>query len=128
VRFQRQAEIMAYPCTYDELFCIAAAECQVAGALPVYHPAGALPTTAEYGIAIPGIVTTPDFVDRFADRIGSLLTGERSYLGTRQAAMVEAARRRFDWNNIAAVWESVLEKGEQPYVKPSPYRAPEAGL
>lgn len=42
---QLKAEIMAYPCIYDELFCIAVAEAQYAGVYPITTNPGALPTT-----------------------------------------------------------------------------------
>jgi glycosyltransferase involved in cell wall biosynthesis len=45
VEEQLKAEVMAYPCTYPELFCYAVAECQVAGAYPVTTSMGALITT-----------------------------------------------------------------------------------
>lgn len=111
VRLQMEAEIMSYPCTYEELFCISAAECSVAGALPVTSEFGALPTTNEFGIIIPGDPKTPSFVDLFSERIVSLLTAERSYLSSRQAAASTAGRRRFDWERIAESWEAVF-KGE----------------
>lgn len=45
VREQLQAEFCLYPCVYDELFCISAAENQVAGIKTVSTPQGALETT-----------------------------------------------------------------------------------
>jgi glycosyltransferase involved in cell wall biosynthesis len=42
---QMKASIMAYPCIYDELFCIAVAEAQYAGIYPITTGIGALPTT-----------------------------------------------------------------------------------
>lgn len=109
VRLQLEAEILSYPCTYEELFCLSIAEAQVAGALPVTTPIGAIPTTAEHGIIIAGIPTNPDFVERYSGRIASLLTEERHYLETRIPAMRLAARKRFDWDAIAGEWETVLE-------------------
>jgi glycosyltransferase involved in cell wall biosynthesis len=48
VREQLAAQVHSFPCTYEELFCISAAECQVAGALPVTSNIGALETTNKY--------------------------------------------------------------------------------
>lgn len=42
---QLKAEINMYPCIYDELFCIAIAEAQVAGAYTITSDCGALATT-----------------------------------------------------------------------------------
>jgi glycosyltransferase involved in cell wall biosynthesis len=50
---QLKAEVNVYPCIYDELFCIAIAESQVAGAYPITSDCGALATT-NMGTIIPG--------------------------------------------------------------------------
>ena len=42
---QLRARVLAYPCTFEEGFCIAAAECMAAGAVPVTTNAFALTTT-----------------------------------------------------------------------------------
>lgn len=110
VKLQLQSEIMAYPSVYEELFCISAAECQVAGALPVTSGAGALPTTNEFGITLPGNPKTATFVDAFAGRIVSLLTHEREFLEQRQSMMMRGARQRFDWNKIVERWEEIFEE------------------
>jgi glycosyltransferase involved in cell wall biosynthesis len=109
---QRKASILAYPCTYDELFCIAAAEAQVAGAFPVTSGFGALPTTNQHGIIIGGTPTDPGFVRTFSDRIIALLSSEASYLEMRRPQMVAASRLRFDWNRIAGQWETLMETGK----------------
>jgi glycosyltransferase involved in cell wall biosynthesis len=110
-RYQQEAEILSYPCLYDELFCLSVAECQVAGTLPITTDAGALPTTNEYGILIPGEPTRPAWVTQFVERITVLLTTERLYLEERQRAAARGGRLRFDWNVIAEQWEHLLDKG-----------------
>jgi glycosyltransferase involved in cell wall biosynthesis len=45
VEEQLKAELHLYPCKYDELFCIAVAESQVAGVYTVTSDYGSLPTT-----------------------------------------------------------------------------------
>ena len=45
VQEQLAAQIHYFPCTYEELFCIAVAESQVAGTLPITSDMGALRTT-----------------------------------------------------------------------------------
>ncbi|MDE3153360.1 MAG: glycosyltransferase family 4 protein [Gemmatimonadota bacterium] len=55
VRWQRQARVMAYPCRFPEGFCISAAECMAAGAVPVTTDDFALRTTVgDGGILIRG--------------------------------------------------------------------------
>lgn len=112
VKLQLQAEIMSYPCTYEELFCVSAAECQVAGAFPVTTMAGALPTTNEFGICVPGDLTNPmTLQSNFVDRIISLLRDERGYLEEARKSMAVSAKLRFDWNLIAEKWEHLFEEG-----------------
>lgn len=45
IREQLSSDCLSYPCTYDELFCIAVSEAQWAGAFPVTSQFGSLPTT-----------------------------------------------------------------------------------
>ena len=113
VKLQLEAEIMSYPSVYEELFCISAAECQVAGALPVTSAAGALPTTNEFGIVIPGNPKTAMWVDSFAGRVVSLLNHEDKYMTDRQALMRRGARTRFDWDKIASQWEEIFEESNE---------------
>jgi glycosyltransferase involved in cell wall biosynthesis len=52
---QRRARVMAYPCTFEEGFCIAAAECMAAGAVPVTTGDFALTTTVgDAGVLVRG--------------------------------------------------------------------------
>jgi len=111
VRRQLEADVHAYPCIYDELFCISAAECQVSGALPITSTAGALRTTNELGITIPGDPRMEHWQKAFAVRLGDLITTERQFLEKRRELMIFGAKRRFDWNIIAEKWERVF-KGE----------------
>lgn len=113
-REQLKAEILAYPCTYDELFCIAVAEASVAGALPLTSAYGALPTTNDNGILIPGTPTDPTFVKAFVSRLAALLTDERNYLEAKIPRMMTIAQERFNWTNIAEKWEYVLEHAKLP--------------
>jgi len=112
IKLQAESEILAYPCTYEELFCVSVAECQVAGALPITSTYGALPTTNEYGITILGVPFNPGFVEGFVERIVSLLTNEREYLGERQKVMMTKARERFSWARIAQRWYELIETGD----------------
>lgn len=111
IRHQLQAEIQSYPCMYEELFCISAAECAVAGTLPVTSAAGALPTTNEFGVMVPGDPMTTAFVKNFAERIAALLTHERNYMDQLVRNMKAAAALRFDWNVIVEQWESLFKEG-----------------
>jgi glycosyltransferase involved in cell wall biosynthesis len=55
VALQRSAKVLAFPCTFPEGFCIAAAEAMAAGAVPVCSGDFALTTTVgRCGVLIPG--------------------------------------------------------------------------
>lgn len=114
-KHQMKAEILPYPCTYEELFCISVAEAQVAGAYPVTTPVGALATTNEYGVQVSENLQNPTGLQEgFVDRIVSLLTTDREYLKEKTASMKVAASVRFDWNRIADNWEHLFEHGRLP--------------
>jgi len=112
-RLQMQADMMVYPCTYEELFCLSVAEAQVAGAFPITPNVAALSTTNEWGIQIPGVPSAPDFSAQVANRAVDLLTTERNFLDHSREKMMVLAAKRFDWDRIAAQWEAVLS-GEKP--------------
>jgi len=111
VRLQLASELLVYPCTYDELFCISVAECEVAGAYPITSAFGALPTTNHWGTVISGDPTHPQFVTEFVARAVSLMTEERSFLEERQETMANQAEKRFSWVRIAKRWYDLIEDG-----------------
>lgn len=102
---QLKAEVMPYPATYQELFCISAAECQVAGAIPVTTNLGALPTTNQWGIVLPGNVLDGAWQRLFIDTVCAQF-GRGAALSQVEAAL------RFDWNTICSQWEHLIETGE----------------
>jgi len=99
---QIKSSIMAYPCTYDELFCISVAEAQCAGVYTITTNAGSLPTTNMC------TVLNWDANDargdaHFVDVIKSVL--ERDDLDEKMNKIKKAARSRFDPAVIAKYWE-----------------------
>ena len=112
IKHQQQAEIMSYPCTYDELFCISAAECQMAGALPITSDRGALTTTNEFGQIIAGNPASDLWIELFSNRIIETLTADRHSLQDKQLRMKTGAARRFDYEKVAQRWEELFEKGK----------------
>lgn len=98
VELQMQSDLMFYPCTYEELFCIAAAECQVAGAFPITTSKGALATTNAYGKQ-----RHPEFF------VGTAVTMlEHKDLQEYQHACRVQALARFNWERICSQWEQLL--------------------
>lgn len=114
VKMQMEAEVHAYPCSYEELFCISVAECQVAGAMPVTTGAGGLRTTNEFGIIINGNPKLPQFVKTFAEKVAGLVSSDRDFMEARKRSMIIGARQRFDWRVIAEKWEHLFYEGKLP--------------
>jgi len=90
VALQRRARVMAYPCSFPEGFCLAAAECCAAGAVPVTTKGYALvESVADGGVLIPGHPRGWLYRRRFVRACVELLTDE-----SRWQAYAERGRRR----------------------------------
>ena len=93
---QLRARVMAYPCTFAEGFCIAAAECMAAGAVPVTTNAFALTSTvADAGILLDGRPRSWFYRRKFVKAAVRLLTDdeywrERSLACRRRARLWDA--------------------------------------
>lgn len=102
VQAQLEAEVMAYPCTYEELFCISAAECIAAGAIPVTTPLGALPTT----VGDSGIILrkeSGEFKEAFVEAVVELLTNKDLADSIRQKGR-ERMLNYYSWDYLANQW------------------------
>lgn len=106
---QLKADILAYPCTYDELFCISCAESQVAGAFPITSDIGALSTT-NMGRWIEGNPTDVSWMEQFKKEIVDLLINREWLKAEQQTVMIEA-KKRFSVERILKEWdEKVFNK------------------
>lgn len=108
VQIQLEADLHVYPCTYDELFCIAVAESQVAGAFPVTSDSGSLATT-NMGRLIHGSPSDPHWVSVFVKNVVELLTDPK--LAQKQEYVREVARKRFSVEKIIETWEQKIFNG-----------------
>lgn len=116
VQEQMRAELLTYPSIYMELFCLAVAEAQVAGAVPISTGTGAIPTTLMKGMLTESLpVPRRWWYRRYADLIVDTLR-KREALASLRAEMQLVARKRFDWHVIAGEWEHLVETGEFPCV------------
>lgn len=100
---QLRAEVHAYPCTYEELFCYSVAECQVAGAFPITTPIGALPTT-NMGLFINGDPNTNEWQNIFIQTVVGAMRGREHF----QKLALENRKRaieRFAPARILAEWD-----------------------
>jgi len=97
-----QSQILAYPGTYEELFCISAAEAQYAKVYPVTTTTGALSTT-NMGRQIGGHPKDPSFNENFANTVVNILKSEN--LVELQNDVHQKALNRFRPDVILSQWE-----------------------
>jgi glycosyltransferase involved in cell wall biosynthesis len=109
IRHQLEADLLLYPCTYDELFCITVAEAQVAGAIPITSSIGAVKTTNEFGVQISGHPTEPKFIDDFVEVAVRRL--QYPHLREEQVEMQRQAEERFSLDRILQQWEDEVFNG-----------------
>jgi glycosyltransferase involved in cell wall biosynthesis len=103
IKIQLSADLHTYSAVYDELFCIAVAESQVAGVFPVTSDMGALGTT-NMGRVIHGHPSDPKWIEVFVKNVVELLTDPK--LPQKQEWVREVAKKRFSVENIINQWES----------------------
>lgn len=105
IQEQKLAQFHAYSCTYDELFCYASAECQVAGCYPISSSAGALDTT-NMGKVIYGNPNSPEWKREFIDTV-SKSANNPDILGMAED-ISNLARERFSLGRILQKWDKVF--------------------
>jgi glycosyltransferase involved in cell wall biosynthesis len=104
IQEQLTSELLAYPCTYEELFCITCAEALVAGCMPVTSTMGALATTNTYH-QVPGDAKNVRWSGEFA----SAIIEELLHPDMEKRRQVTAdAWERFSLNNIMQQWERIF--------------------
>jgi len=97
---QLRARVLAYPCTFEEGFCIAAAECMAAGAVPVTTDGFALTTTVgQAGILVDGRPRSWFYRRKFVKAAVRLLTDDEYWRGRSLACRLHA--RSWDAPSIA---------------------------
>jgi glycosyltransferase involved in cell wall biosynthesis len=101
VREQLQAQVQAYPCTYEELFCYAVAECQTAKVTPVTSEIGALSTTNN-GVLVHGEIGSPEWDEVFIGAVVMELNNDH-YVG--------ADKDRFSVDRILKEWDEKVFNG-----------------
>lgn len=105
VRVQQESQVLAYPCTFPELFCISVAECQVAGVIPVTSNLAALATT-NMGVLVNGLPYTMEWVETFAESVVATLLDPQ--LADKQEALQKRATERFDLPTILKKWDKII--------------------
>lgn len=102
VQEQLKAQIHFYPCIYDELFCIAVAESQIAGVLPITSDRGSLATT-NMGVIIAGQPADQRCQDVFVETVVKYL--QSPDLADVQLEVQKRATERFSIDAILKEWD-----------------------
>jgi len=107
---QLEAQMLIYPCIYDELFCISVAEAQCCGVYPITSGMGALSTT-NMGIIIPGHSKHDGQAHiSFVDSTANLLNSDGVALEMGQDYVRRLAINRFSPINIMNQWDEKVFK------------------
>lgn len=102
IQEQLKAELFLYPCSYEELFCIAVAEAQFVGVYPITSSMGALPYT-NMGTVINGNGNDPRLDGIFLEKAVEFLRNENKI---RTAYDVQKlAVTRFNPQRILKEWD-----------------------
>ncbi len=105
IKHQLEAEVMAYPCNYEECFCISAMECMAAGAVPVTSDLGALPTTVGDGGVL---LSNSELAETFVDSVVDILTNSK-----KRKELVNKGRKiaqEHSWGTIFKQWLVLIKK------------------
>lgn len=105
---QMQADFHLYTCLYDELFCIAVAESEVAGAIPITTTTGALGTT-NMGIALNLDMQYPHGDRTFIETVVKLMRNKELKEQLRTSVQAKAIVR-FAPENILQQWDEKVFK------------------
>lgn len=103
IKHEKEAQIHLNPNIYEELFCIAIAETQVAGAYPVSSTTGALKTT-NMGMALEGNPKDGAWHEKCANAVVELLQDQKR-LARLANAVQHKAVHRFALENVLKQWE-----------------------
>lgn len=124
VRHQLESEVMAYPCTYEECFCISAAECQAAGAVPVITDIGAISTTVLSGVIIRKQPGTAPYEELFVENVIKLLT-EPGFAETLRSLGIKGVLNTYGSEVVAQSWSSEFKRLLRIHAKLDPQNSKE---
>ena len=96
--------VWGYPTEFFEIFCITAVKAQAAGCIPVCTSVGALPYVVTSGASVQStnIYTDAEAKDRFVEAVVKAMSDDLTF---DRGAMMESARKRWSWENVAKQWD-----------------------
>lgn len=102
------ADILAYPCTFEETSCLTAIEALAAGCQVVTTNIGALPETgSEFSTIVPIQSTYADLVNSFASSLNEAVDKSTTFDGRYQS---EFYNKTYGWENRAKEWNSLINR------------------
>lgn len=102
VNYQSESEIQFYPCNYPENFCIANAECQVAGCFTITSATGALATTNFTGAHVYG--DDNNYINAVTEFYNLPKEAQNGIMNNARAKAIQ----RFGWLTIAQKWNEIF--------------------
>lgn len=108
IKEQLSAQILLYPCIYDELFCYSVAEAEVAGTYAITSDKGSLGTT-NFCKVIPGDLANDKTIQKFAVATKEFLESEDKMEVLKKVR--KQAMDRFSPETILDIWEEKIFKG-----------------
>lgn len=112
VYHQKSAELLIYPCEYEECFCISAIECIAAGAIPITTDLAALTTTvADSGILISNSPGHPQYDKMFVSSVVELLSNKDKASTLRKKGITRALSK-YSFRRVFEDWMALITKFE----------------
>lgn len=109
VEYQKTSQVMAYPCTYEECFCISAMECIAAGAVPVTSTLGAMDTTVgDCGVKLSSVPGQGDYDKSFVDSVVQLLSNEGERMIYQNKGQARA--KKYAWSERVKSWIDLFDR------------------
>lgn len=114
VHLQKQSELLLYPSSYEEAFCLTVAEACAAGAVPITSTKGALPERIrdhQTGLLIPGNTAVPAFQDRFVGSAVAMLTDHAKR--RQMSAIARTIAQGYTFRDMTSAWVTIWEQLKQ---------------
>jgi len=126
-RLMKSSDVFAYPCHFEEIFCIAAAKAQAAGAIPVVgisdnclretvgigiHISGGLKKVNRDQFYGQGAPTYEEVLEKYKNELINFLKDDKLRSEVREQAM-KYARETFSWSKVADQWIEQFSPVEQ---------------
>jgi len=111
-REQMQSQLLLYPNTFRETYCITAAESQTAGTPVITTKLGALPETVKEGcgVLIDGEPYSEEYKQKFIDAAVELLTNNKQWNKMHK----ECLKHDFSWRSRIKEWIQLFFPNIQP--------------